>query len=374
MTEMALDERQALVRLAMLSDIGGGRLASILATWSSGHASPTEVLGSLSSKPHPVLGGDVVRTDSWAHQCADRSAAEAWHDLERDGIGVTVVGEDGHPSDVLDDPHVPPVLFWAGHCGVGDRRLVGIVGTRRMSRYGHDIATRLGHELADLGIGVVSGLALGIDGAAHEGCLRGADPRPIAVVGSGPDVLYPRRHRRLWEEVKGVGSVLSEYPPGTPPAPWRFPARNRILAALSEALVVVESAERGGSLITAGLAAERGVPVLAVPGSIHSRSSVGCHRLIADGAAPYIDIDDVLDSLGMARPAGVGPAAAPGSSSDLSEEERLVWDTLGEEPLSVDEIAAVSELTIPTLLAAVSRLEAANRVWVSESEVRRRHA
>ena len=180
-----------------------------------------------------------------------------------------------------------------------DARRVGIVGTRNATQRGRETAAEFGFELSARGVTVVSGLAKGIDGAAHRGALAHPDARPLAVVGNGPDSPYPKQHASLWAEVSARGAVVSEWPPGTPPDAFRFPLRNRILAALVEVLVVIESRERGGSLITAKEAGDRGVELFAVPGPVDSRASAGTNQLLCDGAAPATSVDDLMMALGL---------------------------------------------------------------------------
>jgi len=243
-------------------------------------------------------------------------------ECEAAGVAVTLAGDDLHPHHADGDPSAAPLLFWYGQkvrradalggglvvngCEPPDlsgRASVAIVGTRRASRYGVEVAARLGRDLVDAGVDVVSGLALGIDAAAHSGALSGLDDGvnaiPIAVVASGVDVVHPQRNRAIWHGVAQHGVIVSEYPLGVRPAPWQFPERNRIIVAMSRAVVVVESHERGGSLLTAGFAADAGVPVLAVPGAVTSPGSLGTNRLLVDGCAPCLGAADVLDTLGL---------------------------------------------------------------------------
>jgi len=224
-----------------------------------------------------------------------RMAAEC----ERLGVQVLVAGDPEWPAQLLDDPRRPAVLFAQGDPAVLDARRVGIVGTRNPTRRGAQIAARFGHELSLAGVSVVSGLALGVDGSAHRGALDAPGARPVAVVANGHGDPYPRRHASLWADVAEAGVVLSEWPPGTRPEPFRFPQRNRILAALSEVVVVIESRERGGSLITAREAAERGIEVYAVPGPIDQRSSAGTNALLEVGAAPASSTEILLAALGL---------------------------------------------------------------------------
>jgi DNA processing protein len=225
----------------------------------------------------------------------------------------------------------PPVL-WA--LGGADRLTelldgpgVAVVGSRRPSAYGIEVAEELSRGLSAAGVTVVSGLALGIDAAAHRGALRAASPRTIAVLGSGADVPYPRLNRAIYDRIAGVGVILSESPPGRRPFRWTFPARNRIMAAITAMTVVVEAADPSGSLITASFAAELGRGVAAVPGRVTATNAAGSNRLLRDGAAVIRDAADALDEL-----FGVGGAdrlvAAGPDPAQLTADERTVLDAI----------------------------------------------
>jgi DNA processing protein len=234
----------------------------------------------------------------------------------------------------------PPVLWVRG----GADRLsdfldgpgVAVVGSRRPSAYGIEVAEELSRGLSSAGVTVVSGLALGIDAAAHRGALRSANPRTIAVLGSGADVAYPRMNRRIYDQIAEVGVILSESPPGRRPYRWTFPARNRIMAAITAMTVVVEAADPSGSLITASFAAELGRGVAAVPGRVTASNAAGSNRLLRDGAAVIRNAADALDELfgigGADRLAATGadPAALP-------DDERAVLDAVerGMDPAAI---------------------------------------
>ena len=211
---------------------------------------------------------------------------------------VRVVGpqSEGYPMG-MKDVEGQPDLFVLGDFAASPG--VAIVGTRRCTRYGIDLAESMGAAVASAGWTTVSGLARGIDAAAHRGCL-GSAGHTVAVLGSGVDVCYPRENTMLYDEIlKTGGAVISEYPPGTPPDRWRFPARNRIIAAISSAVVVVEAAKKGGALITARLAAEIGRPVFVVPGDVDRPASKGCNLLIRDGAYPVFGSSDLIEELSL---------------------------------------------------------------------------
>ena len=257
----------------------------------------------------------------------------------------------------LADP--PAVLFGAGRADVlrllAEEPAVTVVGTRRASPYGTEVAYALGRGLGAAGVPVVSGLALGIDGTAHRGCLDGGG-LPVAVVASGPDVVYPRRHRSLHERVRREGIVLSELPPGTEPFRWSFPARNRIMAALARMTLVVEAADPSGSLITAEFAKDLGRCVAAVPGRVTSTVARGTNNLLKDGATPISETEDVLDEL-----FGVGVRSVPAKAPPLDADTNAVL-TAAEAHGSVEAIAVATGRSAAETRAALGRLEAAGHL------------
>lgn len=238
----------------------------------------------------------------------DPGRRTAW--LGERGIKLLLHGEPGFPTALADLPDCPEHLFVRGEVPA-HVKAVAIVGSRRATAYGLRVAERLGRLLGGCGVAVVSGLAKGIDGAAHRGTVA-ASGTGWAVLGSGVDRWYPAHHAELGEAlIAEGGSVLSEYPPGSDPTPWRFPIRNRIIAGLACAVVVVEAAVKGGALITARLALDQGREVFAVPGDIDREVSEGCNRLIADGAIPVVSLDDLLDGLGFLHAADPSQPTIP---------------------------------------------------------------
>jgi DNA processing protein len=257
----------------------------------------------------------------------------------------------------LDDP--PAVLFGSGRpealLALDGEPALAVVGTRRPSPYGSEVAYALGRGLGAAGVVVVSGLALGIDATSHHGCLDGGGTA-VAVLACGPDVAYPRRHRRLYERIRGNGLVLSEMPPGAAVCRWGFPARNRIMAGLTSMTVVVEAADPSGSLITADFARDLGRGVAAVPGRITSRVARGTNGLLRDGAIPITGAEDVLDELfgaGVRRSARVSRVREPGAEAVLDAVEA---------GCSMDEIARRAGLSAAAARAALGRLEAEGHV------------
>jgi DNA processing protein len=257
----------------------------------------------------------------------------------------------------------PPVLFAQGVLDLLGGRRAAIVGTRNATAAGRDTAATLGRQLADADVHVVSGLARGIDGCAHRGALQATGGgRPIAVVASGHDVVYPREHCQLWRNVADAGLLLSEAPPGTAPEGYRFPLRNRLIAALAEVVVVVESREHGGSLITVNEAIARDVPLMAVPGGVHNRAATGTNQLIRDGAGVVVDVTDVLIALAMDHRRSTvsvnDPRPRP-KGADLA-----VYETCAGEPRTIDGLALACALSLVDTAMSVARLEQSG--WIQQ--------
>jgi DNA processing protein len=252
---------------------------------------------------------------------------------------------------LLAELHDPPAAIHVrGDTEILEEPAVAIVGARSCSSYGAGVARELARELARAGVVVVSGLARGIDGEAHRGTLEGGG-RTVAVLGCGIDRDYPRSHSELARRIREHGAVVSEYPPGVEPAPWRFPARNRIIAGLCAATVVVEARERSGALITADFALELGRDVFAVPGEITSALSAGTNDLLRQGAAPLLSAGDVLEALGLESAVRQLPPLSPAGSQVL----RLLADGARD----ADEIARASGRTTAEVAAVLVELELA---------------
>lgn len=250
----------------------------------------------------------------------------------------------------IHDP--PPVLYVLGDLSTDERRVIAVVGSRRATPYGTATATRLATELAAAGFVVVSGLARGIDAAAHQGALQG-NGRTVAVLGCGVDVAYPPEMRGLKDKVRSHGAVLSEFPLGAPPDPHHFPTRNRIISGMSLGVLVIEATAESGSLITAKLALEQGREVFAVPGNVGTPTSTGTNRLIKAGATLVETADDLLEQVvGQVGQAVQRFAVAPSPAVDLTADERRVFDLLSWEPAHVDELTVRSSVA-PDRLAEV---------------------
>jgi DNA processing protein len=315
------------------------------------------------------IGADPVVDQAFADRrrhAADAARpdlpARTWDRCQLAGVNVTHLGSPRYPAVFALDPQPPPVLFFRGALDALGARRAGIVGTRNATSVGRTVATRFGTGLAAAGVAVVSGLARGIDGCAHRGAIArpGGGP-PVGVVACGLDVPYPAEHRRLWDEVAHRGLLLSEHPPGTSPRAHQFPNRNRLIAALSEVLVVVESRARGGSLITARFALGRGGTVMAVPGALTSAAAAGTNELLRDGALVALDCDDILVALGLEPPSTGGRAVVdrrPVPAGDAA----TVLGVFGGEALTLDHLALRSGLALPAAARALGVLEATG--WV----------
>jgi len=261
--------------------------------------------------------------------------------------------DEAYPSLLKQIYAPPPVLYVRGQLLPDDEWAVGLVGTRRATAYGKQVARMLGQDLARSRVTVVSGLARGIDAIAHQAALD-AGGRTIAVMACGLDRVYPPEHRNLAHAIMERGALVSDYPLGTPPEAGNFPPRNRIISGLSLGVVVIEAGSRSGALITAEFAAEQGREVFAVPGNIVSRASTGCNRLIHDGAKMVLDVQDILEELNLTM---VEVQAQAREILPADETEAQLLDLVSDAPVHVDEICRQSELPIHQVSSALAMME-----------------
>ena len=349
-----VSETGYLAALAGLDLVTAARLRLLLA-----HHRPSEAWAVVTGGARPApLVAELLRGrigSAWRASAVRREPGSWGQRCARLGVRAVCGWDHDYPASLCHDPEPPAVLFVRGDLGALAHRRVGVVGTRNATRFGRETAVELGHGLATAGVAVVSGLAKGIDGAVHRGVVSAAAAPPVGVVANGLDAPYPRMHAELWAEVASRGVLVSEWPPGTAPEAFRFPLRNRIIAGLSELLVVVESRERGGSLITANAAIERGIDVLAVPGSPRVRSALGTNQLLRDGAGPVTEVADVLVALGLDhRRAGAqryDPRPAP-RGLDAEVLARCV-----DGPVTLDTVVADLAVTLSDAAMVVARLE-----------------
>ena len=277
--------------------------------------------------------------------------------LQRIGAEPVFFEDEGYPALLRQIADPPAFLLVRGRLRT-EIPLLAVVGSRKATPYGRRVALEWSRRLAESGVGIVSGLALGVDTEAHRGALS-AGGYTVAVLGSGPEVIYPRENRHLAEEILAAGGALvSEFPPGARPERWRFPRRNRLISGLSLGVLVVEAAERSGALITAGMALDQGREVLAVPGSIFSPQSAGVHYLLKQGAHPVTSPEEVLEILGITSGKQAPSSTSSGPSpEDLSPHAREVLAALGPYPRHFDEILEATGLSVSQLAEALLELE-----------------
>ena len=293
------------------------------------------------------------------HDCtADIEAALEW--ATRPGNRLLTLADADYPQSLLSSDDPPVLLYAKGHTEALNRPMLAVVGSRNATAQGLRDAEAFSKALGDAGLSIVSGLALGIDAAAHRGALATA-AGTVAVIGTGADRLYPAKNEALARRIAEQGVVLSEFPLGTPALASNFPRRNRIIGGLGLGCLVIEAARRSGSLITARLAAESGREVFAIPESIHSPLSRGCHQLIRQGAKLVESAQDILEELrwGSSRPATIVPQRLS-LPPNRSEEQVLAF--LGDAPCALDTLSARSGLTPADLLAMLLPMELAGRV------------
>lgn len=300
--------------------------------------------------------GSVLDQASVDAVVSTRSSVELDREMDKvakAGASVLTLDDPAYPRLLAQVPSAPPVLYVRGSITRADDRAVGIVGTRRTTSYGLDVAGGMGRDLATYGVTVVSGLALGVDGAAHRGALA-ADGRTIGVLGCGVDVVYPASHRKLYDEMAERGAIVSDYAMGTKPNGVNFPPRNRIIAGLSVGIVVVEAPAKSGALITVDFAADYGREVFAVPGSVLGEHNRGSHRILRDGARLVTSAADVVQDLGMGV---VEPGVPKQQTLPLTAEEQHLLNYVRWDPQHIDEIAEAAGIPAHEAAALSTMLE-----------------
>ncbi len=345
---MDVDPRRYWVGFNLVKGIGAVRLQRLLDHFGSAQAAWHAEASALKEAG---LGPKLARKLIGLRKQVD--LARIWQELEDRGIQVLTWLDTGYPDRLLEINQPPPVLYLQGDLVPDDQWAVAIVGTRRVTSYGRQVAEELAAVLVQSGVTVVSGLARGVDSMAHRSALYSGG-RTIAVLGSGVDRVYPPENRRLAEEITRSGAVVSDYAPGTPPEAVNFPPRNRIISGLAQVVVVIEGGARSGALITAAFAAEQGREVFAVPGNIFSPRSVGTNRLIRSGAHPMTDANDVLEALNLERLANLRQARR---LLPDNEQEREVLNILGFEARHVDEISRELPWNVNEVLSLLAMME-----------------
>ncbi len=363
------DEARALLVLSELPGVGLRRLRRLTDRFGSARgvlrARPVELKGSLPEKALAALG------DGSAAERVDQGLASA----RSGGMEWIAWDDDDYPPRLLRLADPPPVLFLRGQHALLRTPGVAVVGARRATARARDVARLLGARLGAEGFPVVSGMALGVDGAAHRGALQARGPT-IAVVATGADRAYPPSHSALYRDVIRDGLLVSEFLPNTPPLPHHFPRRNRVLAALAHTVVVVEAGARSGALITVDHALDLGLDVWAVPGPIDNTGCAGSNAMLSDGARPLVSVADFVRRLGEAgrervSPLAGGDTAAEGEASGSDPRgaslppgspERAVLAAFGSEPAGVDDLALSTGLPTQELVSILTALELVGRV------------
>jgi DNA processing protein len=346
-------EIEALLVLDALPRVGPAAIRSLVSAFGSAERALSQGSKVLAKMVGPkavrALGDPEVRA----------AVRESLQVARRLGMQVVAAADPEYPPRLLHLADPPPVLFLRGDPGLLSRPGVAVVGSRKATARARDVATRLGRAIAGAGTPVVSGLALGVDGAAHRGALEVQGPT-VAVLGRGADRPYPRSHAALFRSVVSEGLAVSEFPPGTPPLPHHFPRRNRVLAALSSAVVVVEARARSGALITVEHALDLGLDVWAVPGPIDEPTCAGSNGLLVDGAKPLVSLNAFVEEC-----LSIDHRAADPVRGSFGPDENRVLASLAEGPRSADEIATVADLDVTRVLAVLTDLEL--RGWISRA-------
>jgi DNA processing protein len=348
LTEDALRECAAFLGLKEFQHLGDRGIRKLVDEYGSASAALAEMEGQRRAR---IPGPGPRELRAWVEE----------------GMQVVPMTGSGYPASLLELSDPPPLLFLKGSPGLLDTPSVAVVGSRRATEVGRRAAETVGRLLSEVGITVVSGMALGIDGAAHRGALLGGG-RTVAVLGSGLHVVYPGSHRPLFREIQASGLAVSEFLPGERALPYHFPRRNRIIAALSRAVVVVEAGSRSGALITVDHALDLGREVLAMPGSVESSQSNGTNNLLRDGARVLSHPEGILEALAglVAEVESPGQESSPTNAGARSLPSGLkpLWAALSQEPLSVDQVALRAAVPFQQALAGLAALELEG--WINQ--------
>ena len=336
---------EAWLRLTLVNGLGGAMVRQLLGALGT----PQQVLETSISELRRLVAPEFASAiaDGGNREAAER--ALLW--LQDTSNPIVAVGDDDYPALLLQIPDPPPLLYVKGDCSALNRFALAIVGSRNASAQGAANAEEFARVLSDAGITIVSGLALGVDAAAHRGGLAGKSSS-IAVVGTGLDIVYPARNRALAHALAERGAIISEFPLGTPALAVNFPRRNRLISGISRGCLVIEAALQSGSLITARLANEQGREVFALPGSIHSPLAKGCHKLIKQGAKLVDDASDILEEFAFAH----SPAPAQPTAENSAEAATLLA-MLGHDPCAYDALVTRCEIQADALAALLLELE-----------------
>lgn len=337
------------IALCSINGLGNQGVCQLLQTFGG----PASVFSASHSQLRQVIADDLADKIMAGPDQSKAETVLTW--LQADNNHVITLADAEYPKALLEIPDPPPLLYAKGHLHWLNSPSIAVVGSRNASPQGEKNAEDFSQALAQYGYTIISGMALGIDGAAHRGALR-ANGGTIAVVGTGLDVVYPAKHRDLAHQIAERGLIISEFPLGTPSKAQNFPRRNRIISGLSLGCLVVEANVQSGSLITARLAAEQGREVFAIPGSIHSPVSKGCHQLIKQGAKLVDNIQDVVDELGIISRENIF------SELQKPAEFNPLLESMGFDPVTMEALIERSGLTSENLSAMLLMLELESKV------------
>ena len=343
------EEASLWIGLSLIDGLGSQSYRALL----SHFGSPESIYSAPRAELRKIVKEEVTQQIADGPNPDDIAKTLAW--LEHTGNYLITLGDAQYPRALLEIPDPPPLLYCKGRLELLNQSSIAIVGSRNSTPQGEKTAEAFAQALSDSGYCIVSGMALGIDGAAHRGALKGPGST-IAAVGTGLDIVYPARHRQLAHDIAENGIIISEFPLGTPSMAQNFPRRNRLISGLSRGCLVVEANLQSGSLITARLAAEQGREVFAIPGSIHSPVAKGCHELIKQGAKLVDSIHDILEELGGATL----PETAKANETGNTEDPML--DKMGYDPITMDELIERSGLTSESLSSMLLVLELEGKV------------
>ncbi len=343
-----MDERSYWVGLNLVKGIGAVRFKQLLDFFGSAEIAWQAPQTAWSSAGIPQR---VVNNFAQMKQQVDLE--RIMEKIATGNVRVITWLDSDYPRRLKEIDQSPPVLFIRGTINVEDDWAVAVVGTRRVTPYGRQVADELGRFLAQNGVTVVSGLARGVDAIAHQAALQ-AGGRTFAVLGSGVDVIYPPEHRKLAAEVIRQGALISDYPVGTQPDGINFPPRNRIISGLSLATVVVEAGEKSGALITAEFAVDQGRDVFAVPGSILAAQSQGTNRLIEQGARPLLKMSEILETLKLEQ---IPEKQHARKHNPMSKEEQSLLEHLSSDPVHIDQLCELTGLPITNVSATLTMME-----------------
>ncbi len=341
-------EKRYWVAFNMVKGIGAVRFRRLLSVFDS---LETAWQAPLATLRQAGLGDKYL--ENFAQLRSSLNLDHYWEILTSNDIQVITWMDEHYPRLLREIDQSPPVLYVRGEMSASDEIAVAVVGTRRVTKYGRQIAEEIASGLAQNGVTLISGLARGVDAIAHQAALA-AGGRTIAVLGSGVDKIYPPEHRSLAERMVKQGALVSDYPLGTRPDATNFPPRNRIISGLALAVVVVEAGEKSGALITASFAADQGRDVFAVPGNIHAPQSVGTNRLIQKGAFPYMGVADLLETLNIS---GRVQQSTARQVLPVDANEARLLQKLSEQPLHVDELSRLCEMPVAQVSSTLAILE-----------------